>query len=204
MRYGMAIDLKRCIGCHCCTIECKADNNLPNNVLYTRVLTIGSDAMYCASGTFPNVAVDYQPVGCQHCSNPPCVAVCPTGASYKRDDGIVIVDSEQCTGCKSCLAVCPYDARTFIDAEPQYYCDYAMGDDKAPSHEGNTVEKCFFCASRIDEGGKPSCMQLCPSRARYWGDLDDPESEVSKAIEGREYVRLLEEEGTEPNVYYLK
>ena len=129
--------------------------------------------------------------------------VCPTKATFKRDDGIVTVDEETCIGCKSCMEACPYDVRRLIENEPEYYLELPIGDPAAKSHKGGTVEKCDFCAGRIDRGEKPACMELCPGRARYWGDLDDPESEVSQFLSGRNATVLLEEEGTSPSVYYV-
>ena len=115
------------------------------------------------------------------------------------------VDSELCIGCESCVHACPYEGvRTLIKNEAEYYLDVVVGEFDAPPHKGGTVEKCTFGKNLIDRGEVPACMQLCPGRARYWGDLDDPESDVSKAVEGREYVLLNESAGTSPNVYYLK
>jgi molybdopterin-containing oxidoreductase family iron-sulfur binding subunit len=205
MRYGMAIDLKRCIGCHSCSVACKSNNNLPNKIWWNRVLTVGGEGIDCASGTYPNAQIAHLPINCQHCENPPCVAACPTGASYKREeDGIVLVDYDQCIGCRLCMVACPYNARSFNWQEPEYYVDHAVGDADAPVHQFNTVEKCTFCVNRLARGEEPACMELCLGRARTWGDLDDPESEVSKAIQGRQTVRLLEDKGTGPAVFYLK
>ena len=206
MRYGMAIDLKRCIGCHMCSVSCKSNNNLPAGMLWNRVLTIGGEAIDTASGTYPNdLHMSYLPVNCQHCANPPCVAACPTGASYKRaEDGIVLVDSDLCIGCRMCMVACPYNARSFNWKKPEYAVDFALGDADAPEHQFNVVEKCTFCVNRLARGEAPACMELCSGRARYWGDLDDPESEVNKAMQGRQTVQLLEEKGTGPAVFYLK
>jgi molybdopterin-containing oxidoreductase family iron-sulfur binding subunit len=206
MRYGMVIDLKRCIGCHMCSVACKSNNNLPAGMLWNRVLTIGGEAIDTASGTYPNdLHMSYLPVNCQHCANPPCVAACPTGASYKRaEDGIVLVDSDLCIGCRMCMVACPYNARSFNWKKPEYAVDFALGDADAPEHQFNVVEKCTFCVNRLARGEAPACMELCSGRARYWGDLDDPESEVNKAMQGRQTVQLLEEKGTGPAVFYLK
>jgi molybdopterin-containing oxidoreductase family iron-sulfur binding subunit len=133
------------------------------------------------------------------------VKACPVGATYKRkEDGIVIQDLDKCIGCRYCMVACPYSGvRQFNWKQPEYYLDFAVGDADAPKHQYNTVEKCNFCVTRLAEGKKPACMELCPGRARYFGDIDDPESEVSKAIKGRDYFHLLEEKGTKPSVYYL-
>lgn len=206
MRYGMAIDLKRCIGCHECSVACKSNNNLPNNIWWNRVLTVGGETMDTASGTYPNnLHMSFLPINCQHCENPPCVAACPTGASFKRDeDGIVLVDYDKCIGCRLCMVACPYNARSFNWSEPEYSLDFPVGDVFAPNHQFNVVEKCNFCVDRLARGQEPACMEHCLGRARFWGDLDDPESEVRKAIKGRETIRLLEDKGTGPAVFYLK
>lgn len=205
MRYAMAIDLKRCIGCHTCSMACKSANNLPNDIWWNRILTVGGETMDTASGTYPNNQLEYLPLNCQHCENPACVKACPVGATYKREeDGIVIQNYDKCIGCRYCMVACPYSGvRQFNWKKPEYNVDFAVGDASATPHQYNTVEKCTFCANRLAEGKKPACMVLCPGRARYVGDLDDTESEVSKAIQGRTYFHLLEEKGTQPSVFYL-
>ena len=201
-RYGMAIDLARCIGCHTCAIACKMANNLPKDVHYNRINTVGGDSMDTAAGEYPNCTMSFLPVQCQHCAEPACVGVCPTGATAKDEEsGIVTVDSELCIGCESCIKACPYEGVRTLIKNPEYYLEVMVGEYDAPPHKGGTVEKCTFCKNLIDRGEVPACMQLCPGRARYWGDLDDPESDVSKAIEGRETVFLQEEAGTKPTVY---
>ena len=215
----MAIDLNRCFGCQTCAAACKMANNLPKdmsyNVVYTKTdkdyttfgtaVARGAVANDNAGGSFPDCTLSYLPMQCQHCMNPACLEVCPTGATQKREDGIVWVDDELCIGCESCIQACPYEGvRTLIKGEPEYYLDVVVGEADAPVHRGGTVEKCTFCKNLIDRGEEPACMQLCPGRARYWGDLDDPESDIAKAIEGREYEFLQEDAGTGPNVYYLK
>lgn len=203
-RYGMAIDLSRCIGCNTCAVACKVSNNLPKDVWWNVVHTEGRDFADTSKGTYGGeMQLSWLPVNCMHCENAVCEEVCPTGATVKRDDGIVTVDEETCIGCKSCMEACPYDVRRLIENEPEYYLELPIGDPAAKSHKGGTVEKCDFCAGRIDRGEKPACMELCPGRARYWGDLDDPESEVSQSLSGRNATVLLEEEGTSPSVYYV-
>ena len=203
-RYGMAIDLSLCIGCNTCAVACKVSNNLPKDVWWNVVHTEGRDFADTSKGTYGGeMQLSWLPVNCMHCENAVCEEVCPTGATVKRDDGIVTVDEETCIGCKSCMEACPYDVRRLIENEPEYYLELPIGDPAAKSHKGGTVEKCDFCAGRIDRGEKPACMELCPGRARYWGDLDDPESEVSQFLSGRNATVLLEEEGTSPSVYYV-
>lgn len=203
-RYGMAIDLSRCIGCNTCAVACKVSNNLPKDVWWNVVHTEGRDFADTSKGAYGGeMQLSWLPVNCMHCENAVCEEVCPTGATVKRDDGIVTVDEETCIGCKSCMEACPYDVRRLIENEPEYYLELPIGDPAAKSHKGGTVEKCDFCAGRIDRGEKPACMELCPGRARYWGDLDDPESEVSQFLSGRNATVLLEEEGTSPSVCYV-
>lgn len=204
-RYGMAVDTRRCFGCQTCAMACKTSNNLPNEVWYNRVKTDGGEVSDSAKGSYPSISMSYLPVACQHCDEPACVAVCPADATVKDPEtGIVTQDLEACIGCKSCIAACPYEGvRSFIDEEPEFYVEYALGDIGAPVHRKGVVEKCTFCSSMIERGEAPSCMQLCPGRARYWGDLDDPESEIAQALQGREVKRLNEDAGTEPCAFYL-
>ena len=206
--YGMVIDTEKCIGCHVCAMACKLENNLPNDMWWNRVLTDnGGDAEFdMVGGTYPdNLKFGYIPVSCQHCENPACVKVCPVGATYQDPEtGVVRQDYDKCIGCRMCMSACPYNGvRSFNWEEPAYAMDYATGGKDVPAHQKHVVEKCTFCYQRIARGETPACMDLCPARARFWGDLDDPESDVSKAIEGREYHKLREAAGTAPNVYYL-
>ena len=203
-RYGMVIDLTRCIGCNACSVACKKGNNIPEGVFWNRVETIGGESPDCAGGTFGASYLSFQPISCQHCSSPSCVAVCPTGASYiDPDTNLVLVDYEECIGCKSCIEACPYDVRHYNDGEPSFAVDIAFGDQGVQEHRANTVEKCTFCYQRITKGETPNCMLLCPARARFFGDLDDPESDVSKMVAEGTCEQLLPEEGTNPNVYYI-
>lgn len=204
-RYGMAVDLVQCFGCQTCAIACKIANNNPKQLRYLQVQTVGGTYPDTASGVFPNCELSFLPMQCQHCANPACLTACPTGATQQREDGIVWVDDELCIGCEACVKACPYDGvRTLIGDNPEYYVEVQVGEFDAPAHAAGTVEKCTFCYNLIDRGEVPACMQLCPGRARYWGDLDDPESDVSKAIAGRETTFVNEEAGTQPSVYYLK
>ena len=205
-RYGMAVDLNRCFGCHTCATACMIANNLPQDLMFLRVHTVGGEEIDTAAGTFPNCELSYMPVNCQHCQNALCVDVCPTGATSRGEDGIISVDGDLCIGCESCIKACPFEGiRTLLAVEPTYYLDLAVGEADAPIHKKGTVEKCTFCKNLIERNEVPACMQLCPGRARYWGDLDDPGSEVSKAIEGREHTFLDNNSGgTNPNIYYLR
>lgn len=136
-RYGMAIDLSRCIGCNTCAVACKVSNNLPKDVWWNVVHTEGRDFADTSKGTYGGeMQLSWLPVNCMHCENAVCEEVCPTGATVKRDDGIVTVDEETCIGCKSCMEACPYDVRRLIENEPEYYLELPIGDPAAKSHKG--------------------------------------------------------------------
>lgn len=207
-RYGMVIDTKKCIGCHVCAMACKTENNLPNDVWWNRIFTDNGGEMGfdMVGGSYPdNLQFGYIPVACQHCENPACVKVCPVGATYKDPEtGVVRQDYDKCIGCRMCVAACPYTGvRSFNWEEPAYYADFALGDADAAKHEKHTVEKCIFCTQRVARGEQPACVADCIGRARHFGDLDDPNSEVSRLLASREYTQLHTEFGTKPSVYYL-
>ena len=205
MHYGMVIDTKRCVGCNACTVACKMANNVPQDIFWTRALTDGGDMMDTPAGEFPDISMRYITVSCQHCENPACAKVCPVGATYKDPEtGVVRQDYDKCIGCRMCMSACPYTGvRSFNWEEPCYPMDFALGDADAPKHQKHVVEKCIFCYQRLARGETPACMDLCPARARHFGDLDDPNSEVSQLIRERSYEQLLPSEGTKPSVYYL-
>ena len=204
-QYGMVIDTYRCIGCFTCAVACKGENNLPNGIWWNRILTEGGEDMDTPAGVYPNLKMTHYPLACQHCGNPLCVKSCPVGATYKDEDtGVVRQDYDKCIGCRMCMAACPYTGvRSFNWEEPRYYVDFPCGDPDAPAHQKHAVEKCTLCWHRLAKGLEPSCIEACPGRARYFGDLNDPNSEVSKLIASRESKQLLPEKGTRPSVYYL-
>lgn len=215
-RWGMVIDVKRCIACWGCTISCKEEHFLPPKVFWNRVL-IGE------SGKFPTSRKLIYPVLCNHCRDAACVDACPTGATYQREDGIVAIDYDKCVGCRACLVSCPYQQRTYYDAkkrDSEYFpgqgkTEFELIGEKLYPFQVGTVMKCNFCAERIDGGrqkGKepgvddeasPACVIACPVNARVFGDLDDPESEVSRLIMEKKGKPLRPEFGTEPCVYYI-
>ncbi len=216
MRWGMVIDLQKCVGCYACQIACKQVHFLPPDVLWARCI-IGQ------VGSYPNVRKETLPVLCNHCKEAPCEKVCPTGATTRREDGIVWVDYDKCVGCRYCLIACPYQHRTFLDgntAKREYFPGQGytplelIGRELYPLQEG-TVIKCNFCLERIDDGlarglkpgidreATPVCVNICAARARYFGDLDDPRSEVSQLVGSKRGFPLHAEFGTEPSVYYL-
>ncbi len=205
MRYGMAIDTKRCIGCHTCSVKCKIENNVPNGIWWNQTRTVGGEVMDTPSGTWPNTEMSYLTVSCMHCENPACTKVCPVGATFKDPEtGIVRQDADKCIGCRMCMAACPYTGvRSFNWEEPQYHLDVELGDAAVPAHQKHTVEKCTLCYHRTSQGKEPACVEVCLAQARVWGDLDDPDSEVSRLVREKGYEQLLPEEGTDPSVYYL-
>lgn len=213
-RWGMVIDLQRCIGCYACMVSCKQEHFLPPNVFWNRVIT-------SETGKFPTVSKQTYPVLCNHCKEAPCMKVCPTGATTIREDGIVTVDYDKCVGCRYCVIACPYQNRTaYTDGKKEYFPGQGLteleviGKELYPLQPGTTV-KCNFCVERIDEGLKkglkpgldreatPACVNTCPTKARIFGDLDDPSSEVSKVIKEKKGFPLHPEYGTEPSVYYI-
>lgn len=202
-KLGIAINLERCVGCNTCANACKMQNNIPMNMLYIRVETDGVDTADGAQGTYPDLSRTYIPVACQHCENPACLKVCPVGATYKDDMGRVEIHYDKCIGCRICMSACPYHGvRTFNWEEPTYVME-GLGESGVAPHQKNVVEKCTFCYQRLARGEQPACITACPGRARFFGDLDDPDSEVSKLLCERSHKQLLAERGTKPSVYYL-
>ncbi len=198
MRYGMVIDLKKCVGCMACTVACKAENQTRPGIFWNIV----KDQEF---GEYPAVTRVFMPVICMHCKEAPCVKVCPTGASHRREDGIVKIDDDKCIGCKYCIEACPYGARYFNGDAAGYFGSELTEMEKIgyARHKQGVVEKCTFCVHLLEKGKEPACVQTCIGKARYFGDLDDPDSEVSRLIRARHASQLLKELGTEPSVYYL-
>ncbi|MEX2550946.1 MAG: 4Fe-4S dicluster domain-containing protein [Nitriliruptoraceae bacterium] len=176
-RMGMVIDLERCIGCHACTNVCKAENNVPlgkyRDWVEEHVL-----------GEYPHAQPVFLPKLCNHCDDPGCLRSCPTGAIFKREDGIVDLDPDICIACQACMQGCPY-GMTFYN------------------HQRHTADKCNLCAHRIDEGLNPACVDVCPSQCRIVGDYDDPESPVSRYLRDRSATGLREDYGLGPNIQYV-
>jgi Fe-S-cluster-containing dehydrogenase component/formate-dependent nitrite reductase membrane component NrfD len=175
--YGFAIDLRKCIGCHACTIACKAEHEIPIGVNRCWVKTVEQD-------TFPNTRRFFFPVLCNQCDDAPCMSICPTNALFKRRDGIVDLHGDSCIGCRACMVACPYD-QLFIDPNT------------------HTAEKCNFCANRVENELLPACVSVCPTECRIFGDLDDETSEVSRIL-AREATSVRKpEKGTKPKVFYI-
>ncbi|WP_417135088.1 4Fe-4S dicluster domain-containing protein [Rubneribacter badeniensis] len=204
-RLGMVIDMKACIACASCAVACKVENNLPDEVWWNRVLTDGGENPDTPAGVYPDLTMSNLVVACQHCDNPACAKVCPVGATYKDPEtGVVRQDYDKCIGCRMCMSACPYTGvRSFNWEEPKHVVGHALGDADVPAHQKHVVEKCTMCWHRLAKGLQPACVEVCPARVRYFGDLNDPDSEVSQLIREREYKQLLSSEGTNPSVYYL-
>jgi molybdopterin-containing oxidoreductase family iron-sulfur binding subunit len=203
-RLGVAINLGRCVGCHTCAAACKMQNNIPKGMLWNRVLTVGSDVIDGAMGTYPDLSREYLPIACQHCENPACVAVCPVGASFKDEDGRTLINYDICIGCRICMSACPYNARVFNWEEPVRDPGFNYGDKNVPVRPRGVTEKCTLCKERSVNGKEPICVVSCPPRARTFGDLDDPESALSKVIRENGAYQLLPERGTNPSTFYYR
>ena len=197
-RLGMVIDLKLCIGCYACVVSCKAENGTPPTVFWNRVLEN-------EEGKYPSARRTFLPVLCNHCKEAACLKACPTGATTQREDGIVLVDYDKCVGCRYCLISCPYQVRSYVGKITGYFGESLTPYEEVSyqKHREGVVEKCNFCVERVDQGLEPSCVQVCPTGCRHFGDLDDPNSEVSRLLRLRYDFTLLPERGTEPCVHYL-
>ena len=204
-RLALAIKLDRCVGCHTCANACKMSNNVPDGMLWNRILTEDCEVMDGAQGTYPDLSRTYLPLSCQHCENPACMKVCPIGATYRDEKGRVEIDYDKCIGCRMCMAACPYNARVFNWEEHERSTGFNYGDRDVPERPVGVMEKCTLCKERIDRGeAQPMCVECCPARARVYGDLDDPNSEISKLRREGNVRILLEEKGTDPQVFYLQ
>jgi Fe-S-cluster-containing dehydrogenase component len=176
-KWVMIIDPNKCVLCHACTIACQNQNSLASEEFFNRLEER-------EQGSFPNYIRRSIPVQCQHCDNPPCVDVCPVGASYKRKDGVVMVNFDKCIGCKYCILACPYGVRQ-VNREKGY------------------IHKCTFCIEFVEQGQKPACQTTCPMGVRTFGDLNDPADPVHAILASKKTVKLLAELKTLPSIYYI-
>jgi tetrathionate reductase subunit B len=177
VRYGMVVDLRRCIGCQACQIACKAELDVPLGVFRTWVKKI-------EKGRYPRVSNSFLPSMCNQCENPICLQNCPTKATYQLESGIVVVDEHRCIGCKYCIASCPYNVRHVNPLK-------------------KIVQKCEFCIHRVEAGLEPACVDTCPTRALIFGNMLDPESAISKALATYAVHVLKPDRATMPQVYYI-
>lgn len=215
MRWGMVINLSRCIRCHACVAACRIEHFLPLHITWPRLIAWETEEQN-------TVDVTTYPVRCNHCKDAPCVDVCPTRATMRRDDGLVWVDQNKCVGCRYCVIACPYQNRTFLskDKDPGYFpghsrTGFEKKGRKLYPHQVGTTQKCNFCMERIDAGLKrglkpgldrdatPACVNICQARALAFGDLDDPGSEVSGLIREYNGLQLRPEYGTDPSIFYI-
>jgi Fe-S-cluster-containing dehydrogenase component len=176
MRYGFVIDQTTCIGCHACTVACKTEHQVPLGVNRTWV-------KYVEQGTWPDTRRSFSVMRCNHCTDAPCVTICPTSALFKRKDGIVDFDTSNCIGCKSCMQACPYDA-IYIDPDD------------------HTAQKCNYCAHRVEVGIEPACVVVCPEQSIVAGDLDDPTTRIAQMVAAGDLSQRAVERETKPNLWY--
>ncbi len=215
VEFAYVLNIGRCIGCRRCVYACMEENNQSRDpeIQYIRVLKLkkGSIDLETSEHDYPaNEAADpdyfYMPVQCQHCRNPPCVKVCPVKATWMEKDGIVVVDYNWCIGCRYCEAACPYHARRFNWAKPALSREDLNPDMAYLSNRPRmlgVMEKCTFCLQRTRKGRYPACLEVCPTGARKFGNLRDPNSEVRKILENERIFVLKQSLGTLPKFYYV-
>lgn len=225
-KYGMVIDLHKCVGCSACSIACKNENNVDTGMFWSHYLLE-------TTGTFPNVKFQYVPTLCNHCEDAPCVRVCPTTAMFKDENGLTLHEPDKCIGCKSCMQACPYDGVINFNKNKPHRrweesgaiiegCTSSGKDvqgrtgqklpyynpDRALTYEGirskGIVEKCSFCDHRLKDGLNPYCVESCAAEARIFGDLDDPNSEINKVLARYSSQVLKPEKATKPRVFYVR
>ena len=212
MRWGMVVDLSKCMRCHACVTACRVEHFLPLGITWPRLIAWEEKADELT--TFP--------VRCNQCQDAPCVKVCVTGATQQREDGIVWIDQDKCVGCRYCIIACPYQNRAYLsrDRDTGYFPGYEPTEfEKAGKriypHTVGTTEKCNFCMERIDDGlskglmpgvdrdASPACMNICPTHAIHFGDLDDPYSDINRLIKEKKGHPFHAELDTQPSIYYI-
>jgi len=210
-RWAMVIDLPKCLkdeGCTKCIEACHRLHNVPH------IAGSRHEVKWIWKASFENVFPSQEnayvaatlrgkevPVFCNHCADPPCVRVCPTQATWKRQDGVVMMDWHRCIGCRYCMVACPYGSRSFNWEDPRPHLTQMNPD--FPTRTTGVVEKCTLCYERLDKGQLPACVEACPEKAMVFGDLDDPTSEVRRRLQERYSIRRTPELGTQPEIYYL-
>jgi molybdopterin-containing oxidoreductase family iron-sulfur binding subunit len=215
-KWGMVIDVGACVGCRQCVYACKEENNIPNSPMpmqwietfemdqkepITRVFSVPPSNSKTEYTDSPKAGKWYLPAQCVHCEDPPCVKLCPTGATFIGEDGIVEMDYDKCIGCRQCMAACPYNARSFNWGPPEIPDEDI--NPLVPVRPVGVVEKCTFCIHRVREGRLPACVEACPVGARHFGDLNDPNSAVSKILDKYISTTTLEEMNTHPKLFYI-
>lgn len=213
--FGYALNISKCKGYRKCVDACVEENNQGRDtqIQYIRVLEMERGSMnleesnhYYDPETVPQKGKFYMPVQCMQCENPPCVRACPVKATWKETDGVVVIDYDWCIGCRYCMTACPYWARHFNWNEPELPPEelnpvtHYLGN--RPRSKG-VMEKCMFCIQRTRKGKQPACMEACPTGARIFGNLLDPESEIRYTLENKTVFRLKEDLGTEPKFWYF-
>lgn len=210
IRWGMVFDMDRCVGCQTCTIACKQANETTSGIMWRKVLDF-------EVGEYPQVDRTFLLTGCQHCDAPPCVPVCPTGATWKRDDGLIVIDYDVCIGCGSCVVACPYQARSIVKEQLSYYHGVPTVLETRPVQEQRegVAQKCTFCIGRIDDGlarglkpgvdpaATPACAASCISKAISFGDFADTASNVSRLVAENKSYRMHDALGTNPFIHYI-
>ncbi len=177
-KYVIIVDAAKCIDCKACMVACKVENNVPEGFWRNWINVLGDE-----NGS---LRTEYQPSQCMQCDDPSCVAACPVQATYKQDDGLVVIDPEKCIGCGNCVTACPYNARYRNPAK-------------------RIADKCDFCEDRLKRGKEPACVVTCPTKTRVFGDINDPASKVSQMVKKEKLLRITAPHiNTQPNIYYFK
>lgn len=215
-RWGMVIDLTKCVGCDACTVACKLENQTPGDIWYAPVF-------HEEVGQFPRARMVFVPTLCMHCEDAPCAKACPTRALARRPDGIILYEEDKCCGSRACVTACPYDAAHFFEGDAgeslfggEHTFPTAADRGARVKYTAGTVQKCTFCAHRVDYGyahglrigvdreATPACVVTCPAECRIFGDLDDPESNVNRYLRGRGRREVLRPDAkTNPKVIYV-